>query len=186
MEGGSALANIIFGKVNPSGKLPFTITMNSAHLPFFDKDADEIKYGYYHGYSLLDKEEIQPAFPFGFGLSYTEFKYENLKVNLSDNSIVATVDVTNIGDMKGEEVIQLYIGLENSKIDRPKKLLKGFKKVEIEPKETKNVSLAVNKNDLAYYNPKTNNWEVEKMKYCIFVGPSSIKKSLLNMEIFIE
>ncbi|MHA2037902.1 MAG: beta-glucosidase [Promethearchaeota archaeon] len=186
MEGGSALANIIFGKVNPSGKLPFTITMNSAHLPFFDKDADEIKYGYYHGYSLLDKEEIQPAFPFGFGLSYTEFKYENLKVNLSDNSIVATVDVTNIGDMKGEEVIQLYIGFENSKIDRPKKLLKGFKKVEIEPKETKNVSLAVNKNDLAYYNPKTNNWEVEKMKYCIFVGPSSIKKSLLNMEIFIE
>ncbi len=185
MEGGNALADIIFGRVNPSGKLPFTIPKDPAHLPFFDKDADEIEYGYYHGYSLLDKKEMQPAFPFGFGLSYTEFKYENLKVKLSDDSIIATVDVTNIGDMIGEEIIQLYVGFENSKIDRPRKLLKGFKKVEIEPKETKRVSLTVNKKNLAYFNPETKNWEIEKMKYDIFVGPSSDVKSLLNSEIII-
>ncbi len=185
MEGGNALADIIFGKVNPSGKLPFSIPKESAHLPFFDKNADEIEYGYYHGYSLLDKNNIEPAFPFGFGLSYTEFKYENLNVNLSDDSIIATIDVTNIGDMKGEEVIQLYVGFENSKIDRPKKLLRGFKKVEIEPKETKHVTFMVNKNDLAYYNPKTQTWEIERMKYNVFVGPSSNIKSLLNTEILI-
>ncbi len=75
MEGGNALADIIFGKVNPSGKLPFSIPKDPAHLPLFDKEADEIEYGYYHGYSLLDKKNIQPAFPFGFGLSYSKFKY---------------------------------------------------------------------------------------------------------------
>ena len=87
--------------------------------------------------------------------------------------------------MKGEEVIQLYIGFENSKIDRPKKLLKGFKKVEIKPKETNYVTLMVNKNDLAYYSPETKTWEIERMKYNIFVGPSSNIKALLNIEIFI-
>jgi beta-glucosidase len=185
MEGGNALADIIFGKVNPSGKLPFSIPKDPAHLPFFDKDADEIEYGYYHGYSLFDKQEIQPALPFGFGLSYTEFKYENLIVNLTNDSIIAIIDVTNIGDMKGEEVIQLYVGFENSKIDRPKKLLKGFTKVELKTKETKKVTIIVNKNDLAYYNPETKTWEIERMRYKIFVGPSSNIKSLLNTEIYI-
>lgn len=183
MEGGNALADIIFGKVNPSGKLPFSIPKDPAHLPFFDKDADEIEYGYYHGYSLFDKKNIQPAFPFGFGLSYTDFKYENLSVTLSDDSIIATVDVTNIGDMKGEEVVQLYVGFENSTIDRPNKLLKGFKKVEIEPKATKNVKITVHKNDLAYFNPETKKWEIESMKYKIFVGPSSDINDLLSKEI---
>ena len=183
MEGGNALADIILGKVNPSGKLPFSIPTDPSHLPFFDKDADEIEYGYYHGYCLMDKQAIQPAFPFGFGLSYTEFKYENLNVSLSDDSIIATVDVINIGNMKGEEVIQLYIGFEDSEIDRPRKLLKGFRKVEIKPRETKHVSITVNKNDLSYFNPETKNWEIEKIKYVVFVGPSSNLKSLLNEEI---
>ena len=185
MEGGNALADIIFGKVNPSGKLPFSIPKDPAHLPFFEKDIDEIEYGYYHGYSLFDKKNIQPAFPFGFGLSYSEFKYENLNVIFSDDSIIATIDVSNIGDMKGEEIIQLYVGLENSKIDRPKKLLKGFEKVELEPKETKNVTIVVNKNDLAYYNPESKTWEIEKIKYNVLVGPSSTIQSLLKAEIVI-
>ncbi len=185
MEGGNALADIIFGRVNPCGKLPFSIPKDPVHLPFFDKDAEEIEYGYYHGYTLLEKQNIQPAFHFGFGLSYTEFKYENLNVNLSNDSIIASIDVTNIGNRKGEEVVQLYVGFENSKIDRPKKLLKGFKKVEIKPKETKNVNIRVNNNDLAYYNPETKKWEIERMKYTIFVGLSSDIKALLNTEILI-
>ncbi len=185
MEGGNALADIIFGRVNPCGKLPFSIPKDPGHLPFFDKDAEEIKYGYYHGYTLLEKQNIQPAFHFGFGLSYTEFKYENLSVNLSNDSIIASIDVINLGNRKGEEVVQLYVGFENSKIDRPKKLLKGFKKVEIKPKETKNVKISVNNNDLAYYNPETKTWEIERMKYIIFVGSSSDIKDLLNTEILI-
>jgi beta-glucosidase len=185
MEGGNAMADIIFGKVNPSGRLPFSIPKDPSHLPFFDKDADEIEYGYYHGYTLFDKKNILPAFPFGYGLNYTEFKYESLNVSVSDDSIIATIDVTNIGDKKGEEVIQLYVGFENSKIDRPKKLLKGFKKVEINPKSTKNVKITVDKNDLAYYNPKNKTWEIEKIKYNIYVGSSSNIKSLINTEISI-
>ncbi|MHA2280309.1 MAG: beta-glucosidase [Promethearchaeota archaeon] len=186
MEGGNALADIIFGRVNPSGKLPFSIPADPADLPYFNKDADEIEYGYYHGYSLLDKKNIQPTFPFGFGLSYTEFKYDNLNINLSDDSIIATIDVTNIGDMKGEEVIQLYVGFNNSKIDRPKKLLRGFKKVEILPKATKKVSIEVEINKLAYFNPETEKWEVERMRYQIFIGPSSNEKTLLSTEITIK
>ena len=186
MEGGNALADIIFGKVNPSGKLPFSIPSDPTHLPFFDADVDEIEYGYYHGYTLLDKKNIQPAFPFGFGLSYTDFKYENLNVSLSDDSIIATLDVTNIGDMKGEEVIQLYVGFENSKIDRPKKLLKGFKKIELKPQESRKVTLEVNKNKLSYYNPEKKQWEIEKIKYTILAGPSSNVNTLLTSEIVLD
>ena len=186
MEGGNALADIIFGKVNPSGKLPFSIPSDPNHLPFFDTDADEIEYGYYHGYTLLDKKNIPPAFPFGFGLSYTDFKYENLNVNLSDDSIIATLDVTNIGDMKGEEVIQLYVGFENSKIDRPKKLLKGFIKVELKTQESRKVILEVKKNNLSYYNPEKKQWEIEKIEYKILVGPSSNVNSNLTSKIVLD
>ncbi|MFX1522575.1 MAG: beta-glucosidase [Promethearchaeota archaeon] len=186
MEGGNALANIIFGDVNPSGKLPFSIPENLDHLPFFDKDADEIEYGYYHGYTLLDRENIKPSFPFGYGMSYTKFKYINLEVSLSNDSVIASVDITNIGERKGEEVIQLYIGFEDSKIDRPKKLLKAFKKIEIAPEETKTIILEVKKSNLSYYNPDSRQWELEKMKYSVLVGPSSNFETLLRAEIFIS
>ncbi|MFX1323413.1 MAG: beta-glucosidase [Promethearchaeota archaeon] len=180
MEGGNAFADIIFGRVNPSGKLPISIPKHQDHLPFFDKDADEIEYGYYHGYSLLEMQDIEPAFPFGFGLSYTDYQYENLRVEVLNEKIIATVEVTNIGDLVGEEIVQLYVGYENSKIDRPKKSLKGFRRVQIIPKETKSIKIEIDKGDLSFYNPKTNQWELEKMIYKIMVGPSSDNKKLLS------
>lgn len=183
MEGGNALADILFGKINPSGKIPFTIPKNISDLPFFKAHIDEIEYGYYHGYTKFERENLEPAFPFGFGLSYTQYKYENLKVKILDEKVIARVDITNLGKREGEEIVQLYVGFESSQVERPKKLLKNFKRVALKPNETKNVELEISKNDLAWYNPNSNSWEIEKVKYSIYVGSSSKYEDLLKVDI---
>ena len=183
MEGGHALADILFGKVNPSGKLPFTIPKDQAHLPYFDIYVDEIEYGYYHGYTLMEKKSIEPSFPFGFGLSYTEYSYKNLQVESSEDKIIVSVDVSNIGAIAGEEIVQLYVGFENSSVDRPLKLLRGFKRVALKPKETKTASIDVKKKDLAWYNPDNKEWEVESIEYTIYIGSSSKNEDLLTTQI---
>ncbi|MFX1378606.1 MAG: beta-glucosidase [Promethearchaeota archaeon] len=182
MEGGKALARIIFGEVNPGGKLPFTIPKDPNDLPFFDKNADEIEYGYYHGYTLFDKTGLEPAFPFGFGLSYTAFEYSNLNVDVKNDSILASVEVKNTGKITGDEVVQLYIGFENSNIDRPVKLLKGFSRVHIKPNEVKDVNIEVHIKNLAWYNPTSKTWEIEKIQYTLYVGPSSKEDELLSVQ----
>lgn len=183
MEGGNALANILFGKVNPSGKLPLTIPKDPTHLPYFDIYVDEIEYGYYHGYTLMEKEKIEPTFPFGFGLSYTEYSYKNIRVESTEKKISVSVDVSNIGDVAGEEIVQLYIGFENSSVDRPIKLLRGFKRVALKPKETKTVFIDVRKKDLAWYNPDNRTWEVENINYTLYIGSSSKNKDLITTQI---
>ncbi|MHA1507343.1 MAG: beta-glucosidase family protein [Promethearchaeota archaeon] len=183
MEGGNALANILFGKVNPSGKLPITIPKDPAQLPYFKIDVDEIEYGYYHGYTLMEKENIEPAFPFGFGLSYTEYSYKNIRVELTDKKIIVSVDVSNTGTVAGEEIVQLYVGFENSSVDRPIKLLRGFKRVALIPNETKSVSIEIKKKNLAWYNPDNRVWEIESIKYTIYIGSSSKNEDLLTTQI---
>ncbi len=183
MEGGNALAHILFGKVNPSGKLPFTIPKDPNHLPYFDKNADEIEYGYYHGYALFEKQNIEPAFPFGFGLSYTDFEYQNLKVEKNENQIVVKFTVKNVGSVEGDEIIQAYMGFENSKIDRPLKLLKGFIRINLNPNEEKEVVIRIDKNNLRWYNPETKEWEFENMEYSVHVGGSSKTEDLLTEKI---
>ena len=183
MEGGNALANILFGKVNPSGKLPFTIPKDPADLPLFDTETDEIEYGYYHGYTLIEKQNIEPTFPFGFGLSYTQFKYDNLKVEVLNDEILVHIDVSNVGNVAGEEVVQVYVGFEQSKIDRPKKLLRGFTKLALNPQETKTALIQIKKNDLAWFNPETKNWEIENIPYTIYAGPSSKNEEFLKITI---
>jgi beta-glucosidase len=185
MEGGNALARLLFGEVNPSGKLPFTVPVNEKDLPHFDAYADSITYGYYHGYTLFDKTQKPVAFPFGFGLSYTTFQYSNLNVLTpavaSQNGILkVSVDITNTGNKAGEEVAQLYIGFSHSKIDRPVKLLRGFKKMLLHPNETKTISFAVKAEDISYYDAETKTWKTEKMTHEIFVGKSSDESDLLK------
>jgi len=182
VEGGNALAKILFGDVNPGGKLPFTIPKDPQHLPFFDKNADEIEYGYYHGYTLFEKEGIEPAFPFGFGLSYTSFEYSNLNVEEGDDKVIAAVDIKNNGQVTGDEIVQLYIGFEQSQIDRPVKLLKGFSRVHLEPNESKTVAIEVLYKNLSWYNPESKSWEIEQIKYSLFVGPSSKMEDLLSYQ----
>jgi len=184
MEGGNALADIIFGDVNPSGKLPIVFPKSEDQLPFFDNKVKKISYGYFHGYRLLDKNHQQPAFPFGFGLSYTTYKYSNLKLDRKQvgksGKISVSVDVKNTGRMAGEEIVQLYIGCPGSKVERPKKELKGFARVPLLPGEAKTVTLEVKAGELAFYDPKNHCWEVEEGEYLVFVGPSSSEKDLLS------
>ncbi len=184
MEGGSALANILYGEVNPSGKLPFTIAQNQSDYPYFTPFTKQITYDYYHGYTLFDKEQITPAYPFGFGLSYTSFQYDSLSVThesiTADSTLIVDVDVTNTGYMTGKEVVQLYIGFENATVDRPIKLLRDFEKVELNASETKTVRLEVDAKDLAWYNPEINEWVIDAMEYEVYVGSSSATKDLLK------
>jgi beta-glucosidase len=179
MEGGHALARILFGEVNPSGKLPFTIPAREEDLPFFNDRIDAIDYGYYHGYTLFEKQGLRAAFPFGFGLSYTSFAYSNLRVETGDDALLVSFDLENTGDRAGAEIAQVYIGLEQSAVDRPVKLLKGFKKVFLQPGEKKQVTIAVKYADLAWYNPEKKAWEIEKMDYTAYAGGSSRPEDLL-------
>ena len=182
MEGGHAVADIIFGDVNPSGKLPLTFPKSTDQLPFFDRKARSIEYGYYHGYRLFDREGLEPAFAHGFGLSYTEYRYANLKVGAravaKDGRLDVSAEVTNAGGMAGEEVAQLYVGCGSSSVDRPVKELKGFARVRLEPGETKALSFTVEARDLAYYDEGSGSWVVEEGDYTVWVGPSSRSEDL--------
>jgi beta-glucosidase len=184
MEGGHALARVLFGDVNPSGKMPLTTPKDETQLPSFDEFADTIEYGPYHGYTLADEKGHEPAFPFGYGLSYTTYAYANLKVPAAkvapDGQVDVTVDVKNTGSRAGEEVVQLYVGFRGSKVERPAKLLRAFAKVALAPGETKTVPLRVAVADLAWYDASAKTWRVEAMKYGVLVGPSSRAADLLE------
>ncbi|MGH7989563.1 MAG: glycoside hydrolase family 3 C-terminal domain-containing protein, partial [Limisphaerales bacterium] len=151
-EGGTALAAILFGDVNPSGKLPDTFAANRSDYPDFGNfpgKNGEVNYaeGIYVGYRHFDKDNIQPLFPFGYGLSYTTFGYKNLRLSQSqlapDGSVTASVDITNTGKRAGEEVAELYIHDLHPKIDKPVRELKGFSKVALQPGETKTVQFTI-------------------------------------------
>ena len=183
MEGVTALENVLYGTVNPSGKLPFSIARNDSDYPYFNPYTLTIEYGYYHGYTLFEKENIEVAYPFGYGLSYTTYAYSDLQIMESelnkDGILRAKVNVTNTGEVAGEEIVQLYVGFKNSSIDRPVKLLRGFDKIGLKPGETKTVALEVNIEDLAWYDPEAKQWKIEEMEYELYVGGSSAEKDLI-------
>ena len=183
MEGGTALARLLFGEVNPSGRLPFTIPTTPDHLPYFSPTDQEITYDLYHGYTLLDKRGWQPAYPFGFGLSYTIYDYHDLKVKRAGKTLQVTIKVTNTGIRDGEEAIQVYIGIENSQIERQKKLLKGFEKVAIPASATKDVVISIPLEELCYYNTAQKQWVLESGIYNVMVGPSADERTLLKTTI---
>jgi beta-glucosidase len=178
MEGGTAIADILFGDVNPSGKLPITFPKSMDQLYEFGSGQSSIEYGYYHDYRYFDKEGLDPQYPFGYGLSYTDFEYSNLRL-LSDpkirpdGTLTVKLKVTNTGNVAGDEIVQLYIGYPNSAVDRPVKELKGFEKLSLAPGEMGQVTMEVEAADLAYYNVQTGTWEVEETDYEVYVGASS-------------
>lgn len=175
MEGGNALADILTGKVNPSGHLPFTMAKTEEDYPDFlfpGDNRDDITYGYYHGYALLDKENKKAAFPFGFGLSYTTFEYSDLKLEHKEKFIDVTVKVTNTGEADGKTVVQVYAGAREG--EHPLKQLKGFKKVFLRSGETADVTVQVEKEDLRFYSEENKDWYYENA-YNIFVGEDNEK-----------
>jgi beta-glucosidase len=183
MKEGTAFGEILFGDVNPSGKLCQSFPRTENDLPPFDnKTTGDVEYNYYHGYRWLEKEGISPQYPFGYGLSYTSFEYSNLEVADStiaqNDELTVTVDIKNTGDVTGSEVVQLYVGFDNTEVTedpgRPVKELKAFARVEdIEPGETQTATLTVKASDLAYWNESTQKMAVESMEYELYVGPSS-------------
>lgn len=183
MEGGNALPRVLFGDVNPSGKLPFTIPQDESHLPYFSNTDAEIAYDLYHGYTRLEKQGHRPAYPFGFGLSYTTWEYGEPQLTPQDGRVVVTVDLRNAGGAAGAEVVQVYAGIKQSAIDRPKKLLKGFKKVYLEPGQTMTVSIPVALDELRYFSNEQRKWILEPGTYQFYVGSSSDEADLQVKEV---
>ncbi|MBQ7117246.1 MAG: glycoside hydrolase family 3 C-terminal domain-containing protein [Clostridia bacterium] len=175
LEGGNALADIISGDINPAGKLPFTVAERAEDYPAFlhlgTKDKN-IEYGYYHGYTLFDKKGIEPHFPFGFGLSYTAFELTCISCEKSEDKIKVTVKVTNKGEFDGDEVIQIYVGSNNKEIDRPVKLLKGFKRISVKKGEGVEVTVTVDIDDIKFYCPDRGEWILDE-SYTVYVGTDS-------------
>ncbi len=175
LEGGNALADILSGNKNPGGKLPFTVAKKAEDYPKFlhiGSKNKKIEYGYYHGYTLFDKKNIEPDYPFGFGLSYTTFETSNVKVTADENQINVSLDVKNTGKQSGDEVIQVYIGSNNNETDRPVKLLKGFKRITINALQTESINISVDNDDIKFYNPENGEWVLDN-EYTVYVGTDS-------------
>lgn len=185
MEGGNALATLLYGEQSPSGKLPFSVARYQDDYPFFDKDADEIEYGMYHGYTLFDRDQIEALFPFGHGLSYTTFSYRGLNLELGREGLKVRFSVHNTGQTIGDEIAQVYVGFPGKIIDRPQKLLRGFKRLSLKPREHQTLEFDICFDELKYWCPKNRNWIIEQGKHQIFVGGTSDHKKLIFSEFII-
>ena len=180
-EFGNSLADILIGKVNPSGKLPTTFPKKLSDTPAYStypgKDLQmDYEEGLFIGYRWYDRESIEPLFPFGHGLSYTSFEYSNLRAipPKGDSSVAAfEVDITNTGDVAGKEVLQGYISVNESQIERPQKELKKFEKISLEPGETKKVKFELSEKDLSFWSTENNAWQVEPAEYLFSIGASA-------------
>ena len=191
---GGAQVDILFGRVNPSGKLPESFPVQLQDNPsqlYFKGEGDVVEYreGVFVGYRYYDKKNMNVLFPFGHGLSYTNFEYSCLKVEKDQikdtDTIKVSVDVKNIGKVKGKEVVQLYVGTEGGIILRPVKELRGFEKIELMPGESKTVSFSLDKRAFAYWNIIIHDWHVETGIYKIMIGKSSRNIELMQ-EIQVE
>jgi beta-glucosidase len=178
-ETGNAIASVIFGDVNPSGKLPFSFIKSpdqSPALKNYQNPDLQIKYdeGVFVGYRYLDKNNIEPEFPFGYGLYYTVFDYNNIKIkDLGNRMYQVSADIKNTGKVKGDEIVQLYVSDKESSVPRPVKELKGFSRVSLEPGETKSASMVLKERAFAFWDISTNGWKVEPGAFELLVGSSS-------------
>jgi beta-glucosidase len=181
-EAGNAIADILFGDANPSGKLPVSFVKQWKDSPAYGNYPGtnlQVNYaeGIYVGYRYFDTKKVEPLFPFGYGLSYTKFDYSDLKVSPENSSASQAVDVTlqlrNSGSRAGAEVVELYIHDGHASIDRPVQELKGFRRVNLAPGETQTVHFTLDRSALAFYNPAKKDWTVEPGQFDVWVGSSS-------------
>lgn len=180
--GGGAIADVLFGKVNPSGHLAETFPLRLNDTPAylnFPGENGEVRYGegLFIGYRYYDAKQREVLFPFGYGLSYTTFEYSNLRVssqNFKDvDALTVSLDVKNTGEVAGKCVVQVYVHDQESVLPRPVKELKGFAKVALQPGETQTVSIMLDSRAFAYYNPKYGQWVTESGAFDILVGESA-------------
>jgi beta-glucosidase len=181
-ETGNAIADVLFGDVNPCGKLPTTFPKrlqdNPAYLNYPGENG-QVLYGegLFVGYRYYDKKDIAPLFPFGYGLSYTTFAYRNLRLSQTEyapgDTIRLSVDVENTGSRAGKEIVQVYLHDVESRLVRPEKELKAFAKVALEPGETKTLTFTLDEQALSYYDPASKRWVAEAGEFQVLVGSSS-------------
>ena len=189
-ELGNAVADILFGNVNPSGKLTISYPNkweDCSAFGSYNKESGLTEYndGIYVGYRHFEKKGIKPLFPFGYGLSYSHYVYSDLKIDEDKDNFTVTFNIQNNGAFKGKETAQLYISPINPKVDRPIKELKGFVKLPLNPKEKKNTQITINKKDFSYFDIKLNDFVVDKGEYLIQIGNSS-QNILLEKKIEIK
>lgn len=191
---GGAIADVLYGEVNPSGKLAETFPMkledNPSYLSF-PGERDQVVYneGVFVGYRYYDAKKLKPLFPFGHGLSYTDFEYSNLvveKKNITAGDLLnVSVTVKNIGNRKGKEVVQLYVHDKESTFVRPMKELKGFQKVELKAGEERQVHFELDERSFSYYDTQLNDWHVEEGEFEILVGRSATN-IILNQSVWVN
>jgi beta-glucosidase len=181
-EMGHAIADVLFGDINPSGKLPFSFINDFKESPAYGNYPGEdlhVKYaeGIYVGYRYFDKHNIAPQFPFGHGLSYTTFGYSDLKIKpgkaASGQTFEVSLKLRNQGKRAGAEVVQLYVHDGHSSVDRPVKELKGFRRVELAPGKSATVNFTLDKSSIAYYSTQKKDWIAEPGTFDVLVGTSS-------------
>ena len=181
-EIGHAIADVLFGDVDPSGKLPFSFVNDFKESPAYGNYPGEdlhVKYaeGIYVGYRYFDKHGVTPQFPFGYGLSYTSFGYSDLKIKpgkaASGQTFEVSLKLRNQGKREGAEVVQLYLHDGHASVDRPVKELKGFRRVELPAGKSTTVSFALDKNSMAYYSTQKKDWVAEPGTFDVLVGSSS-------------
>ena len=180
--GAGGIVDVVFGKINPSGKLAETFPVKLEDTPAsfnFPGEEGNVLYGerIFVGYRYYDEKKIEPLFPFGHGLSYTQFEYSD--INFSQNKLtdkeelIVTLNIRNTGKVAGKEVVQLYVSDNKSSLQRPEKELKRFKKIELKPGETKEVKFTLNSDDFSYFDAKRKLWIAESGKFTILLGSSS-------------
>lgn len=210
MEGGTAIAEILTGKVNPSGHLPYVIPRSEADLPEIDWSAEEQHYDYYHGYTLVDHNGSTPLFPFGYGLSYTTFAVRDARAEITEDdngiknadrpgrgdaagvngpvaevptTIRVTATVTNTGNRAGTALLQLYMGMEDSCVERPIRVLRDFSRVILRTGESREVTLRVRLADLAYYDEAAEQFVIEDCEYVAWIGTSEAAENLIRVDL---
>lgn len=185
VKGGLAIGETLFGDNNPSGKTPLSWPKKEEDLYTFGSGLKDISYGYFQGYRYYDKFGIEPRFPFGFGLSYTSFSYDAMRVEVQGSGQSAVINVhvsiSNTGNSAGKETVQLYVGYENSQVERAPKDLRGFRKVALNPGETRDVLIQVPVKELLYWDVESARWQLEDIPYWIHVGKSSREIELSEM-----
>ncbi len=180
--GGAAIADVLFGRVNPSGKLAETFPLKASDIPAhvnWPGGNGEVRYGegIFIGYRYYDEKDMPVLFPFGYGLSYTSFAYSHARLSAATfkdvDGLTVSVDVTNTGKVAGKEVVQVYVHDQKSGLVRPHKELKGFAKVELQPGETKTLSISLDFRAFAYYHPAYRQWITEDGEFDILIGASA-------------
>lgn len=180
-DGGTALAQVLFGDVNPSGHLPATFERRAQDNPTYNNYYPEpgtnrvvYKEGIFVGYRGYQHDHVEPLYPFGYGLSYTTFKFSNLSVHPDGAGATVSFDITNTGSREGKEVAQVYVSDTHTKVSRPEEELKGFDKVTLAPGETKHVTVSLDSRAFAYYDTTAKGWKIDPGSFRIGVGDSSV------------